>query len=73
MQQAVTDLLFGSQDSTATVEDEAEAEEPDPSEALRPFTSLLSIGDVEGTYLVAAEDRPVAEMFLGEWPCSGAR
>jgi preprotein translocase subunit SecD len=32
--------------------------------ALRPFSSLLAFGDVEGTFLVAAADRPIAEQFL---------
>jgi protein-export membrane protein SecD len=63
-------LLFGTdtaaaEDSTvaeaAAVEDSAAAAES----ALRPFSSLLSFGDVEGTFLVAAEDRPIAEHFLG--------
>lgn len=31
---------------------------------LRPFTSLLSVGDGDGSYLVAAEDQPVADLFL---------
>jgi len=37
----------------------------DQSLNLRPFTSLLSSGDVEGAYLVATEDVDVATLFLG--------
>jgi len=43
--------------------DTAAAEEAELN-ALRPFSSLLSYGDIEGTFLVAAEDRPIAEYFL---------
>ncbi len=60
-------LLFGGDSTAATVDstvtaaaDSAEA----AANALRPFSSLLLIGDSEGTYLVAAEDRPIAEHFL---------
>ncbi|KPJ79540.1 MAG: hypothetical protein AMS19_11020 [Gemmatimonas sp. SG8_23] len=69
----LTDLLFGTDtaaadsaaaaagvDSAAAAADSAEAAE----NALRPFSSLLSFGDVEGTFLVAAADRPVAEQLL---------
>lgn len=64
-------LLFGT-DSTAVRDsaaaDTVAAEEEDAPEAiedaLRPFSSLLFTGDVEGTYFVAAEDRPIAEQFL---------
>ncbi|MBT8488841.1 MAG: protein translocase subunit SecD [Gemmatimonadetes bacterium] len=64
-------LLFGA-DSAATPDsaaaDTTAAPEEDEAEsiedALRPFSSLLFTGDVEGTYFVAAEDRPVAEQFL---------
>lgn len=63
-------LLFGT-DSSA-VQDSAVADttaaEPDPEasieDALRPFSSLLFTGDVEGTYFVAAEDRLIADQFL---------
>jgi preprotein translocase subunit SecD len=47
--------------------DSAAAAAPDSTsaiDALRPFSSLLSFGDIEGTFLVAAEDRPIAEQFL---------
>jgi len=37
----------------------------DQSLNLRPFTSLLASGDVEGAYLVAAEDVEDATLFLG--------
>ena len=37
----------------------------DQSLTRRPFTSLLTSGDVEGSYLVAAEDVEVATLFLG--------
>jgi len=59
-------LLFGTDTTVATdsaavaLADSLEAEE----NALRPFSSLLLIGDAEGTYMIAAEDRPVAEHFL---------
>ena len=58
-------LLFGG--DTAQVQDSAaaEAEEEDSLEdALRPFSSLLSFGDVEGTFLVASEDIPAVDQFL---------
>jgi preprotein translocase subunit SecD len=56
----IEDLLFGT-DSTATpTADSATAVE----DALRPFSSLLSFGDVEGSFLVAAEDVPAARQFL---------
>jgi preprotein translocase subunit SecD len=58
------DLLFGT-DSTTTVQtDEAIDSAAAAADALRPFSSLLSFGDVEGTYLVAVEDRPVLDYFL---------
>jgi len=33
-------------------------------DALRPFSSLLSFGDAEGTFLVATEDVPIVDQFL---------
>ncbi|MEM7415804.1 MAG: protein translocase subunit SecD [Gemmatimonadota bacterium] len=66
----ITNLLFDNQtpDSAQAAADsvaEAEADAAQAAEnALRPFSSLLLIGDSEGTYLVAAEDRPIAEQFL---------
>jgi len=59
----LTDLIFGS-DSTATQTDVAADSAEAAENALRPFSSLLSYGDFEGTFLVASEDRPVAEYFL---------
>ncbi len=50
--------------SSANVpKDSAQATE-DEINALRPLTSLLNRGDVEGTFLVAAEDVPMVEKFL---------
>jgi preprotein translocase subunit SecD len=46
--------------AAAAAADSAEAAQ----NALRPFSSLLSFGDVEGTFLVSAADRPIAEAFL---------
>lgn len=70
------DLLFGAGD-TATAADSAAVDSVSADtaaaaadsveaieNALRPFSSLLFSGDVEGTYFVAAEDRPIAEQFL---------
>ena len=61
------DLLFGT-DSTATATDSAAVAAADSAQeaadALRPFSSLLSFGDIEGTFMVAVEDRSVAEQFL---------
>ncbi|NCG32566.1 MAG: protein translocase subunit SecD, partial [Proteobacteria bacterium] len=66
-------LLFGNTaDSTSAESDSAQTEaedaaqaELDAADALRPFSSLLNFGDAEGTFLIAIEDVPVAEMFLG--------
>jgi preprotein translocase subunit SecD len=60
-------LLFGG--DTAQAQDSAGTEEVDEDEAstedaLRPFSSLLSFGDVEGTFLVAAEDVAAVDQFL---------
>jgi preprotein translocase subunit SecD len=61
----VEDLLFGGGADTAqVVEGEAADSARAVEDALRPFSSLLSFGDVEGTYLVATEDRAAAEYFL---------
>ena len=67
----LTDILFGADSSAApdtadaavdsaaaaatAAADSAEAAE----NALRPFSSLLSFGDIEGAFLVAAADRPI--------------
>ena len=74
-QQALQDLLFGGADSTSAADsagaetgEDAAAEEPPEDESspddLRPFSSLLNIGDIPGTYMVAIEDVPAAEHFL---------
>ena len=67
----IEDLLFGgdtaSRADTAAGADSAAvaaAEAQSAENALRPFSSLLNFGDVEGTYLVAVEDVPAAEHFL---------
>jgi len=72
----IEDLLFGgtaddstsAEDAAATAAlsaaDSAQAEADAAADALRPFTSLLNVGDAEGTYLVALEDVAVAEQFL---------
>ncbi len=70
----LTDLLFGGDSATAdsaaaadsvqAAADTATAEEAEPELNLRPFTSLLSVGDAPGTYLVASEDIEVAQIFL---------
>ena len=64
----IDDLLFGTgtdADSAAATEDDLAADSAQAiADALRPFTSLLSIGDIAGTYLVAAGDRATAEYFL---------
>jgi preprotein translocase subunit SecD len=63
----IEDLLFRQNDSTSTdtttalATDSAEA----AANALRPFSSLLSFGDIPGTYLVDVEDVPAARHFLG--------
>lgn len=70
----LTDLLFSDAvdnvgpDSASAAADSAAAAVADSVEsaanALRPFSSLLLIGDIEGTFLVSAVDRPIAEHFL---------
>jgi preprotein translocase subunit SecD len=76
----IEDLLFGGDTAaadttagadTAQAADTAGATEPEeaatgPEEPnLRPLTSLLSVGEAPGTYLVATEDVPVLQLFLG--------
>ncbi|MEJ2539748.1 MAG: protein translocase subunit SecD [Gemmatimonadota bacterium] len=66
-------LLFGGDTAQAPDEGEAaaegeageEADEEEEAPNLRPFTSLLSLSGSEGIYLVALEDVPQAESFLG--------
>ncbi len=65
--QDIEALLFGgdsaSADTTAA-DDAAAAAQESEQDALRPFSSLLNIGDALGTYLVAVEDQPIAQAFL---------
>ncbi|HSG48522.1 MAG TPA: protein translocase subunit SecD, partial [Longimicrobiales bacterium] len=56
-------LLFGGADS-AQAEDTTAAPEESEEPNLRPFTSLLNVGDGEGIYMVASEDVSQAELFL---------
>lgn len=72
-QPEIVDLLFGSgdtllsteqNDSNEVVEEEV-VEEEDPLDTLQPFSSLLNTGDLPGTYLIAVEDIPIVELFLG--------
>lgn len=69
------ELLFGGDtsaaagDSSAVAGDSAQAaDETDVSAeeetSLRPFSSLLNVGDVEGSFLVAVEDVAAAQHFL---------
>jgi preprotein translocase subunit SecD len=56
-------------DTTDAAGQEVEVEaEQEPAEDdvtnLRPFGSLLSVGDLPGTYLVATEDVPATQLFL---------
>jgi preprotein translocase subunit SecD len=69
--QNIQDILFGGRRDTAGVADSAAAAAQaatDSAEAaanaLRPFSSLLGYGDVEGTFLVAVADVPIARAFL---------
>ena len=63
--EAIDQILFGTTgDSTAQGEETAADSAQAAEDALRPFSSLLSYGDVEGTYLVAVQDRPIMEHFL---------
>ena len=65
----IESILFGAgltadsaqADSTGV---DGEAEEEDQSPNLRPFTSLLAGGDMEGVYLVATESVELAKLFL---------
>ena len=66
-QSDIEDLLFGGDtaaagDTTAALSAAEEAQAAE--DALRPFTSMLNVGDAEGTYLVAMEDVPIATLFL---------
>ena len=61
---SVEDLLFSGGDSTAAATDSAAADSTEVTGGPRPFSALLSIGDVEGSYLVATEDVPTMQRFL---------
>jgi preprotein translocase subunit SecD len=78
-QQALQDMLFGrldtadagadttgtgSGDDDANAADEESVQDESSPDDLRPFSSLLNIGDIFGTYMVAIEDVPAAEYFL---------
>ena len=66
--QDIQNLIFGGQTPDSAQADstgvDQEAEEEDQSDNLRPFTSVLAFGDIEGAYLVATEDVEVATLFL---------
>ena len=72
-QPEIVDLLFGSGDTLFSTEQsdsnevvgEEVIEEEDPLDTLQPFSSLLNTGDLPGTYLIAVEDIPIVELFLG--------
>ena len=58
-------LLFGAeQDSVSEAEQSAADSAQAAADALRPFSALLSYGDIEGTFMVAVQDRPLMEHFL---------
>ena len=71
-QPEIVDLLFGGGDTavsaaqvdTTEVVEEVPEEEEDPLDNLQPFSSLLNLGDVPGTYLIAIEDEPTVQIFL---------
>ena len=72
----IEELLFGGDtaadttgaagDTTTASADTAASDtaQEDDEAALRPFSSLLNFGDVDGTFLVALEDVPMVEHFL---------
>ena len=69
-QPEIVDLLFGGGDTAVsaeqvdTIEVVEEVPEEDPLDNLQPFSSLLNLGDVPGTYLIAIEDEPTVQLFL---------
>ena len=69
-QPEIVDLLFGGGDTAVsaeqvdTTEIVEEVPEEDPLDNLQPFSSLLNLGDVPGTYLIAIEDEPTVQLFL---------
>ena len=62
--QTIDDLLFGADTAAADTATAAADSLQAMEDALRPFSSLLSFGDIEGTFLVATGDRAAAEYFL---------
>jgi len=65
----IEDILFGGDTANAEgaegpAADSVAAAAQAAEDALRPFTSMLNIGDSEGVYLVAIEDVPTATLFL---------
>ncbi|MFQ5535917.1 MAG: protein translocase subunit SecD [Gemmatimonadota bacterium] len=65
--QDIEKLLFGgdtASDSLSQSRPDSAANAEAGENALRPFSSLLNFGDVEGTFLVALEDVPLVDMFL---------
>ncbi|HSG09186.1 MAG TPA: protein translocase subunit SecD [Longimicrobiales bacterium] len=66
----IEDLLFGGDSAAAAGDSASETARAArdsaaaAASALRPFSSLLNVGDAPGTYLVAVEDVPVADAFL---------
>ncbi|HIB09090.1 MAG TPA: protein translocase subunit SecD, partial [Gemmatimonadetes bacterium] len=71
-QSPLVDILFGGGDTAVSTEQidttevvETIPEEEDQLDSFQPFSTLLNIGDVEGTYLIAVEDIPLVELFLG--------
>ncbi len=71
-QQNVQDILFrqnrdsvAADSAGATSAAQAAADSAEAAQnALRPFSSLLGYGDIEGTFLVSVDDVPAAELFL---------
>jgi preprotein translocase subunit SecD len=70
----IADVLFGrdtaaadsmAADTVATDTSDTSDTPEDDTPNFRPFTSLLAQGDGPGTYMVAQEDIPVAQLFLG--------
>lgn len=71
-QPEIVDIIFGGGDTAVSTEQidttevvETIPEEEDQLDNFQPFSTLLNIGDVEGTYLIAVEDIPLVELFLG--------
>ena len=64
--QEIESLIFGGQNADSAQAEGTEVEEQpeDQTVNIRPFTSLLASGDVEGAYLVATEDVEAAQLFL---------